>query len=143
MVDWRDKRGFAEGVQSSFALDDAVAFRQMMLGLYQERCAVTGRDARTGLDESLDVFLFQPLDHGGRLTPNNAIVVEPAVASLMGKGLILIGDDYTAFAPHPEVIGQEPDAEGSRGRRLWLPDSVSHWPDRTLIAYHRSLFLAQ
>ena len=130
--------GFGEGGQSAFALDDAVAFRRLVLDLYGHRCAVTGHE-----DEGLDVFLFQPLEHGGTLVVGNALAVEPAVASLLAQGLLLISDDFVAFAPHPEVIGLESNADTVRGHRIRLPEAVSMWPDRTMLAYHRSLFRAQ
>ncbi|MHA6297202.1 hypothetical protein [Devosia sp. CAU 1758] len=136
------RAGFDEGFQRGFALDDAVAFRGFMLGLYDERCAVTGR-AVDADGESLELFLFQPLSHGGTMSTGNAMVVEAAVASLLGKGLIFISDDFLAYTPHPEIIGAPSDPERSRGRRLWLPEEVSLWPERSMIGYHRSLFRAQ
>lgn len=141
-----DKRdsGFGEGVQRSFALDDAAIFRRLMLGLYGGRCAVTGQcPPQRSAEDALEVFLFQPLCHGGVMTSGNALVVEPAVASLLGKGLILVSDDYFAFAPHPEIVGAAKASEARCGRPLFLPDEVGQWPDRAMLAYHRSLFRAQ
>lgn len=141
-----DKRdsGFGEGVQRSFALDDAAMFRRLMLDLYRGRCAVTGQSPpRKDAEDALEVFLFQPLCHGGAMTSGNAMVVETAVASLLGKGLILVSDDYFAFAPHPEIVGAAKASEGQCGRPLFLPDDVGLWPDRAMIGYHRSLFRAQ
>lgn len=141
---FRRKAGFGEGMQRGFALDDAVAFRRMMLELYQGRCAVTGRaPAEAGASEALDVFLLQPLGHGGVMRPGNALVVEAAVASLLGKGLVWISDDYRAYAPFPEVIGAAGEPGDQKGRPLCLPKDVALWPERTMIAYHRSLFRAQ
>lgn len=138
------RAGFEEGFQRAFALDDAVSFRRLMLDIYGGRCAVTGRLLiDSGQAEALEVFLFQPLDHGGAMSTANAVVVEPAVASLLGKGLILISDEFLAFTPHPEIIGAPSDPTGSRGRRLTLPDTVALWPERAMISYHRSLFRAQ
>ncbi len=138
------RAGFEESFQSGFALEDAVAFRGLMLGLYGERCAVTGRAAGAeGSGEGLEVFLFQPLGHGGAMSTGNAMVVEAAVASLLTKGLIFISDDFLAYTPHPEIIGAPSDPERMRGRRLWLPEDVSLWPERSMIGYHRSLFRAQ
>lgn len=131
--------GFGEGIQRGLVLDDAVAFRRMMIELYGERCAVTGQPAGRGIE----VFLFQPPAHGGALSTANALVVERAAASLLGRGLILISDDYLAFTPHPEIIGATHDPEECPGRRLTLPDDVSLWPDRAMLSYHRSLFRAQ
>jgi hypothetical protein len=130
--------GLGEGVQRGWAMDDAVAFRGMMLELYSERCAVTGLQPEKGAE----VFLFQPPSHGGLLSTANALVVERAAASLLGRGLILISDDYMAFTPHPEIIGASNDPAGA-GRRLTLPDDVSLWPDKAMLSYHRSLFRAQ
>ena len=132
--------GLEEGVQRSFALDDPIAFRRLMLELYGDRCAVTGSDSA---GEALEVFLFQPLGHDGPLTTGNAMVVEQAVASLLRRGLILISDDYLAFTPHPEVIGLPSDPDTLRGRNLFLPDDAALWPERSMLAYHRSLFRAQ
>jgi hypothetical protein len=138
------RAGFEDGVQRGFALDDAVAFRALMLELYRERCAVTGRAAGAdGSDEGLEVFMLQPLDHGGLMTPGNAIVVEPAVASLLGKGLIFISDDFLAYTPHPEIIGAASDPDSLQGRPLWLPADIALWPERSMLGYHRSLFRAQ
>ena len=138
------RAGFEEGVQRGFALDDASVFRRLMLDIYGSRCAVTGHVfGDGGQSDSLEVFLFQPLDHGGVLSPTNAVVVEPAVASLLGKGLIFISDDFLAFTPHPEIIGAPSDPERLRGRPLSLPDNVGLWPERAMLSYHRSLFRAQ
>lgn len=131
--------GFGEGVQRGLTMDDAVAFRKVMLEIYACRCAVTGHQP----GEGIEVFLFQPPAHGGALSTANALVVERAAASLLGRGLILISDDYLAFTPHPEIIGVSNDAEECSGRRLTLPDDVSLWPDRAMLSYHRSLFRAQ
>jgi hypothetical protein len=134
-----NRAGFGEVAQGSFALDDAPAFHRLMLGLYGDHCAVTGHRP----DEPLDVFIFQPVGHGGALSPANAIVVEAAVASLLGRGLILISDDYMAYTPNPEIIGETRDPDAQRGRRLSLPADVSLWPRRDMLFYHRSLFRAQ
>ena len=134
--------GFGEGVQRAFALDDAPAFRRMMLGLYGARCALMGEIMGSRAEDGLDVFLFQPLAHGGVMTTGNAIVVDTAVASLLGKGLILINDDYEAFLPHPEVVGADL-RDAVSARTLRLPGNVALWPDRAMLSYHRSLFRAQ
>lgn len=138
------RREFDEGVQRGFALDDALAFRRLMLDIYGQRCAVTGHghpgDAGA---EGLEVFLLQPLEHGGMMTSANAIVVEAAVASLLGKGLILISDDFLAYTPHPELVGARREPGELHGQPLTLPDNVSLWPERAMIGYHRSLFRAQ
>ena len=132
---------FGEGVQRDFVLDDAMAFQQLMLGLYGHRCAVTGRRADV---EALEVFLFQPFDHGGMMVPSNSLVVEPAVASLLARGLILISDEYRAYTPHPEIVGvARPAEEPAAGRALMLPEDVAMWPEKAMIGYHRSLFRAQ
>lgn len=136
--DHRGQSEFAESVQRGWAMDDAVAFRRMMLQLYGKRCAVTGHQPEKGVE----VFLFQPPSHGGLLSTANALVVERAAASLLGRGLILISDDYMAFTPHPEIIGASNDP-ASAGRRLTLPDEVSLWPDKAMLSYHRSLFRSQ
>lgn len=134
--------GFGEGVQRSFALDDASAFRQLMLDIYGGRCAVT--DGALGADDdSLEVFLFQPLEHGGVMTTSNALVVDRAAASLLRRGVVLVDDDYVTFLPHPEQLAPGVEAKPLPGRRLTLPDNVSLWPERSMLAYHRSLFRAQ
>ena len=133
-----DGPGFGESAQRGFALDDAVAFRRLMLDLYGDRCAVTGH-----ADAGLELFLFQPLAHGGPMGTGNAIVVEPAVKSLLEQGLLLISDDYLAFMPHPEIIGGSAVPDAAQGHRIELPANVSLWPSRAMLAYHRSLFRAQ
>jgi hypothetical protein len=135
--------GFEEGIQRGFALDDGVAFRQLMLGIYGNRCALTDGALGPGHEDSLEVFLFQPLSHGGAMTTSNAMVVDMAAASLLDRGLVLISDDYLAFLPHPEYLGPALGTKPLPGRRLTLPDNVSLWPDRHMLAYHRSLFRAQ
>lgn len=130
--------GLSEGVQRGWVMDDAVAFRQMMLQLYDQRCAVTGQQPEAGVE----VFLFRAPALGGLLSTANALVVERAAASLLGSGLILISDDYRAFTPHPEIIGASND-EACAGRRLTLPDNVWLWPDKAMLAYHRNLFRSQ
>lgn len=138
------RAGFDEGIQRGFALDDAVAFQRMMLDVYGSRCAVTGRTLSADPPiEGLEVFLFQPLGHGGAMTTANAVVVEPAVASLLSKGLILVTEDFLAYTPHPEIIGAANEPGVLRGRPLNLPDDVAMWPERAMINYHRSLFRAQ
>lgn len=135
--------GFGEGVQRGFALDDAVAFRRLMLDIYGSRCAVTDGALGLGDQDSLEVFLFQPLEHGGTMTTGNAVVVDSAAASLLRRGVVLVDDDYVTFLPHPEHLGPGVEAKPLPGRRLALPDNVSLWPERTMLAYHRSLFRAQ
>lgn len=144
MGSFRRHGGFGEGMQRGFALDDAVAFRRLMLDLYQCRCAVTGQSPASGEgSDTLEVFLFQPLGHGGVMRPGNALVVEAAVASLLGKGLVWISDDYHAYAPYPEIIGAAGQPADQCGRPLSLPEDIALWPERSMIAYHRSLFRAQ
>jgi hypothetical protein len=143
MVGGNQGGGFGEGVQRSFALDDASAFRQLMLDIYGSRCAVTDGALGPGDDDSLEVFLFQPLEHGGAMSPSNAVVVDRAAAGLLRRGIVLVDDDYVTFLPHPEYLEAGVDAKPLPGRRLALPDNVSLWPERTMLAYHRSLFRAQ
>lgn len=131
--------GFAERAQRDLVLEDLSAFRRMMISLYSGRCAVTGHQPG---DENLEIFLFLPPEHGGELSPKNALLVEQAAASLLCRGLILISDDYMAFTPHPEIIGVLSDPPCA-GRHLTLPDDASLWPDKALMSYHRSLFRAQ
>lgn len=136
--------GFAEGFQRGFALDDAVAFRRLMLDIYGNRCAVTGKVfARDEADTDLEVFLFQPLVHGGSMSPRNAIVVDTVVAGLLGKGHILVSDTYKAYTLHPEIVGMPVEAGDEHGRNMALPENVSLWPAPTMVSYHRSLFRAQ
>lgn len=132
--------GFGEGIQRGFALDDAVMFRTMMLDIYGNRCAITGGALSPAAQDGLEVFLFQPLSHGGAMTPGNALVVDLAVASLLDRGEVLIGDDYTAYIPHPELIDPALGAIVQVRRPLTLPENVSLWPDRSLLAYRRSLY---
>jgi predicted restriction endonuclease len=136
--------GFAEGVQRGFALDDAVPFRQFMLEIYDYRCAVTGQAyASDEADQHLEVFLFQPLGHGGQMAPGNAVVVDPVVAGLLGKGHLLISDAYRAYTSHPEIVSEPVEPSDAHGRNMVLPDNVSLWPQRDMVGYHRSLFRAQ
>lgn len=135
--------GFGEGVQRSFAMDDAVAFRRLMLDIYNGRCAVTDGALGPVGDDSLDVFLFQPLEHGGAMTTGNAVVVDRAAAGLLRRGVVLVDDDYFTFLPHPERLKPGAEARPLPGRMLALPGNVSLWPHRTMLAYHRSLFSAQ
>ena len=143
MVGGNQGGGFGEGVQRGFALDDAFAFRQLMLDIYGSRCAVTDGALGPGDNDSLEVFLFQPLEHGGAMAPGNAVVVDRAAAGLLRRGIVLVDDDYVTFLPHPEHLEPGVDAKPLPGRRLALPDNVSLWPERTMLAYHRSLFRAQ
>jgi hypothetical protein len=143
MVGGNQGGGFGEGVQRGFALDDAAAFRQLMLDIYGGRCAVTDGALGTGDDDSLEVFLFQPLEHGGAMAPGNALVVDRAAASLLRRGVVLVDDDYVTFLPHPEHLAPGTEAKPIPGRMLALPDNVSLWPERNMLAYHRSLFSAQ
>lgn len=143
MTDNEDGSGFGEGAQRAFALDDAVAFRSLMLDIYSHSCALTGGALNAGPDDGLDVFLLQPLSHGGSMTPGNALVVDKAAARLLEQGLVLVDDDYVAFLPHPEIAGPPFDSGSSSGRQLHLPESVSLWPDRAMLAYHRSRFRTQ
>ena len=143
MVGGNPGGGFGEGAQRSFVLDDAMAFRRLMLDIYDGRCAMTDGALGTGDDDSLEVFLFQPLEHGGALTSSNAVVVDRAAASLLRRGVVLVDDDYVTFLPHPEQLAPGVEAKPLLGRRLTLPENVSLWPDRAMLAYHRSLFQAQ
>ena len=143
MVGGNQGGGFGEGVQRSFAMDDAVAFRRLMLDIYGGRCAVTDGALGPVGDDSLEVFLFQPLEHGGAMTTSNAVVVDRAAAGLLRRGVVLVDDDYFTFLPHPEHLAPGAEAKPLPGRMLALPDNVSLWPDRTMLAYHRSLFRAQ
>lgn len=132
--------GLGEGLQRGFALDDGVAFRRLMLDIYGHRCAITGRfHADDGAGDDLDVFLLQPLSHGGMLKPSNAIVVETAAARLLERGFVHISDDFLAYMPHPERAELESLSEDLQGRPLTLPDNPSLWPERAMLSYHRSL----
>ncbi|MBB4052036.1 putative restriction endonuclease [Devosia subaequoris] len=144
MADRDRSVGFAEGIQRGFALDDAVSFRQLMLETYNRRCAVTGKSyAADEADEHLEVFLFQPLEHGGRMAPDNAVVVDTVVAGLLSKGHLLISDAYCAYTSHPEIVSEPVEASDAHGRNMVLPDNISLWPQRAMVGYHRSLFRAQ
>jgi len=136
--------GFAEGLQRGFALDDAVPFRQLMLEIYDYRCAVTGKSyAGDGAEDHLEVFLFQPLEHGGHMVPGNAVVVDTVVAGLLAKGHLLVSDTYRAYTSHPEIVSEPVEASDALGRNMMLPVNVSLWPQPALVGYHRSLFRAQ
>ncbi len=136
--------GFAEGVQRGFALDDAVSFRHLMLEIYDFRCAVTGKTYSSDeAGEHLEVFLLQPLVHGGHMAPGNAVVVDTVVAGLLGKGHLLISDSYRAYTSHPEIVSEPVEASDAQGRNMMLPANVSLWPQLAMIGYHRSLFRAQ
>ena len=144
MAEHRRQGGFGEGIQRGFALDDAVAFRQLMLDIYSRRCAITGQVYSGDMTEDgLEVFLLQPLDHGGQLRPANAIVVETAAARLLAQGIIFVSDDFLAYTPHPELAAPDAMDTNLQGRPLSLPDNVALWPDRAMLAYHRSMFRAQ
>lgn len=130
--------------QAGFALADAVAFRRFMLDIYGYRCAITGRvHAEDEAEEGLDVFLLQPLAHGGALQPGNAVVVETAAARLLEGGLVQIGDDFLVYLPDPERSDLDADMAERLGRPLSLPESPSLWPDRAMLAYRRSLSRGQ
>lgn len=121
-----------------------MAFRSLMLEIYSYRCAVTGKAyAVDEADEHLEVFLFQPLSHGGPMAPGNAVVVEEVVAGLLDKGHLLVSDTYCAYTSHPEIVAEPVEASDAQGRTMVLPDNVSLWPRRDLVSYHRSLFRAQ
>ena len=132
-----DPNGLGEGLQRGFALDDAVAFRQMMLDIYGYRCAVTGAVHPSDAAEALDVFLVQPLAHGGTLTPANSIVVELTVARLIDENVVQIGDDFLVYLPQP--LDLELGA-ALAGRPLLLPDNPSFWPSRSMLTYRRDLY---
>lgn len=140
------QRGFRERFQQGFTPADPVAFARLMLDQYGNRCALMGakHDAtEDGLHPILTIFLFQPLSHQGALEPSNAIVVELAVASLLERGLVLIDDQYEAYLPQSEEAS-DAGADATAGRRqLHLPEDRAFWPDRAMLAYHRSLFNAQ
>ncbi len=138
--------GFAEIYQSGFDTDAPVVFTESALLAYDHRCAITGRKfepSGSAVHPDLTVFLFQPLAHGGRWDFGNAVVVDIAAASLLGKGILLVDDDYQAFIAQPVMLDPSATGPASGERPLVLPQDPGIWPTRQALAYHRSLFRVQ
>ncbi|WIY51983.1 hypothetical protein O9Z70_10875 [Devosia sp. YIM 151766] len=140
-----DNGGFDERFGRPIAADEHVVFATSLLGLYGHRCAVTGRafaPADILPHPDLDVMLFQPLSHRGLLVPGNALVVEIGAADLLRRGVLMINDDYEAYIARPELL-DPPGNVPPPPRKLRLPADPALWPDRSALAYHRSLFQVQ
>jgi hypothetical protein len=139
-------RGFGEMVQRGFALDDHVGFMQSALAVYRHRCAITGRifpPSETAVHPDLTVFLFQHMEHGGALSLGNSLVVDIGAAGLLGKGVLMIDDDYRSFVARPDLFDPGASSPASDERPLFLPDDPIYWPTRNALAYHRSMFRIQ
>lgn len=133
-MDNQNFRGLGEDFQRGFVLEDATSFTRLMLELYQHRCCISKRQfepVATLPHPDLDIYLLQPLNEGGELSFGNALVVERAVARLLGLGEILIVDDYRMVRGNG-VGCREP---------LLLHHDRAFWPSRAALDYHLRRFL--
>lgn len=142
MADEDFSSGFGEAAQPFFDYSEITHLAKRMMALYHCRCALSGAALSDRQFEPI-VFFLQPLEHGGRIDPENALLVERASGRLLQSGIVLMSDEYEAYIARPDLLENTAGAGLEEGRKLFLPDSAEFWPSKAMIAYHRSLFRAQ
>lgn len=142
MADDDSSSGFGEAAQAVFDYTEIATLANRLMEQYRFRCAVSGADiSNKNLEPT--VFFLQPLEHGGRIHPENAVLVERASGRLLQSGLVLISDAFETFIARADLMDSSARSLPNGGRKLFLPDSAEFWPSTAMIAYHRSLFRAQ
>lgn len=113
------------------------AFRIMVLGNYENKCALSGID----IPELLVASHIVPwsVDESNRLNPANGICLSSLFDKMFDKGLIGIRDDYTVqlSAELKDNIGKD-YYEGQiamiENKQLRMP--IEHLPDKNLLEIH-------
>lgn len=113
------------------------SFRTMILGNYENKCAITGID----IPELLVASHIVPwsMDARNRLNPSNGICLSPLYDKMFDKGLIGIRDDYSIQLSYElkQNIGKDfydKHIGFIADRKLRLP--IEHFPDTSFLEYH-------
>ena len=113
------------------------SFRAMILGNYENKCAVTGID----IPELLIASHIVPwsIDETNRLNPSNGICLSPLYDKMFDKGLIGISEDYSIQLSYELKQRAGKDFYNNHigfiaDRKLRLP--IEHLPDPAFLEYH-------
>lgn len=113
------------------------SFRAMILGNYENKCALTGID----IPELLVASHIIPWadDEANRLNPANGICLSPLYDKMFDRGLIGIREDYTIQVSNELKENANKEyylfhVAPIDGKRLTMP--VEHIPDINFIEYH-------
>ena len=113
------------------------SFRTMILGNYENKCAISGID----IPELLVASHIVPwsMDAKNRLNPSNGICLSPLYDKMFDKGLIGIRDDYSIQLSYElkQNIGKDfydKHIGFIADRKLRLP--IEHFPDTSFLEYH-------
>lgn len=113
------------------------AFRIMVLGNYENKCALSGID----IPELLVASHIVPwsVDESNRLNPANGICLSPLFDKMFDKGLIGIRDDYTVqlSAELKDNIGKDYyEGQIAMIENKQLRMHIEHLPDKNLLEIH-------
>lgn len=113
------------------------AFRTMILGNYENKCAITGID----IPELLIASHIVPwsIDKENRLNPSNGICLSPLYDKMFDKGLIGIREDYSIQLSFELKQNVGKDFYNNHigfiaDRKLRLP--IEHLPNLKFLEYH-------
>lgn len=113
------------------------SFRAMILGNYENKCAITGID----IPELLIASHIIPwaMDEKNRLNPSNGICLSPLYDKMFDKGLIGIREDYSIQLSSELKQSMEKDFYDKHigfiaDRKLRLP--IEHLPDLSFLEFH-------
>lgn len=113
---------------------DQVTFRNELLVVYNEKCAISGKYFKFGKNNLLEAAHIIPVSHGGSYDVNNGILMTPDLHKAFDAGAFTFDDEYNLII-HQDVYEQNYLPLDKKIN--YLPkDKINH-PSLISINYHK------
>lgn len=113
---------------------DQVTFRNELLGVYNGKCALTGKVLRMNNNNLLEAAHIIPVSHGGSYDVTNGILMTSDLHKAFDIGAFTINEEFNILV-HPSVYEENYLPESKKIN--YLPIQKNNYPSLLSIKYHR------
>lgn len=125
----------AQEIQLGAQLFKRAGFRDWILTLYNNKCAITGEVIKAGEFINLEAAHIKPEAHNGTHLPSNGIALSRDLHWAFDKGLFTLSNDYRVIV-HEGVKNSFLNSFNSK--RISTPEIKIYQPHVSYVEYHRN-----
>ena len=117
-------------------------FKRLIPGIYDHRCAITGRGVRYGSSTLVEACHIEPFARRQLCTLYNGISLAPDIHKLFDAHCLTIDTDYrVVVSANLQELADTPYYTLLHGQKLRLPERAELWPRQELLEGHRGRFV--
>ena len=120
------------------------AFRRLVRGAYDDRCAMSGLRLRNGGGRpEVQAAHIRPVDSQGSASIRIGLALSGTLHWMFDRGLVSMAEDHAILVSHNQVPAEVVDRLILPDRKLRLPADAHHWPHPANLRWHRENVFGQ